>query len=1046
MVMSRAFDGLAPGNLPHGAPQTGRGIVDSTLWPTLQRVVRRRSAGRRVAGLLGGFAAVVLLAVAAVALDAAAGLPAWGLLAVDAVLLAALGGWAWRVLGPAGKEAGDVRVAAVALERRGLAGPSRLVNALQFAEGGEADAATNGSAALRGLAVREGEAAAEAIAPGALVDRAAVKRSAKRAAAAAGLLLVLAAWPGTWPVVGAVGPRLLSPLTGLPPYTPLRFEITHDPAEVPVGAAVTVTVQITGPNRALRAAEAADLVEVGAATAAAMVRESGPVFLDQAAAAEEGPRRFTARLARLDTPRSFYVRTEGGRSRTFTLTPDPAPRFAALHATLTPPDYARRDATTRRLAVPGVPGLTDDAGFNEIEVLRGTAVTLTARSNVPLAGAGLTGPQAEHPGEPVAGDPRTVAASFVPRASGTYRLTLEGLDGHASPDAAEVAVTLRDDAPPRVDITQPQPVAFAVEGYPVPVAVRASDDVGVASVVLRASVNDSAGETVVLHDGEAQRPARLDTGVDLDPAAMGAVVGDVVRYFAVARDARPAALGGPPGDVGQSAESAVHTIQIISAAQWEDMLRTQVGIDQLAAEAEALREELDALAEARAAAAEAMEALQEQLEADAPLTPGQQDALADLDRQLEAFAERSAALAEALRQRAEQDPLYEFEEPYQQRLAELAEQLEREAARAEAAREAAAALGQDGESKEASGTPSQPGVAPPPGLLPGLPGITPVQLEEFREQTQEFAEAGAPFDAASQEAYELMAEDLIRLELADELVFHGERVRAVIVEQRQLQQKLAAMQHLSPLTLGPADRQQLAAYGVREAELRDELEDAALMLRETAELAGPLLPRMSGGAVALCDALDALHVDEDLTAASVAAGAGLAATAHASASVAADKLESLLSEPGAAMAGLASDELDGCFGLSKAGLQSAMQQMAAARRAAGALGMGRSGSGGSGFSAGGGRSSMSMIGPGAAGRGLAGGGSGPDSPWRGPGRGGAAGMGDAAGDLGPAERIDPGRSGGVLDAVGVGPGVPARFRETAAAYFRRLAEDAVRGE
>ncbi|MEM9882835.1 MAG: hypothetical protein AAF800_07955 [Planctomycetota bacterium] len=1001
MVTGRAWDGFVLSGPASAGATPG-------LAATLRRLMWRRSAGRRLMAGLDGLAGWLVLLQVGVVLDALAGLPAWGLVAVDGVLLSALLLWAWRVLGPTGRAAGDVRSAAVELERRGLAGPSRLVNALQFSESGAVGDGARGSAALRSLAVRQGEAAAASIAPGALVPRGGLKRAAKRAAVVMIQLALLVALPPTWPLIGAVGPRLLSPFAGLPPYTPLRFDVTHDPAEVPVGSAVTVTVQVAGPGRALRKVEAVDLVEVEG-EAVAMVRESEPY-------------RFSARLARLETARSFFVRTEGGRSRTFTLTPDPAPRFAALHATLTPPDYARREAATRRLAILEVPGVPGDAALNELEVLPGTAVTLTARSNVALAGATVVHAGGEAAGKPITGAPQTAAVTFVPRASGTFRLTLEGVDGHLSPAAAEVAVTLRDDAPPSVEIPHPLPVAFAVEGYPVPVAVRASDDVGVASVVLRAGVNDAAGEAIVLHRGEAGRPTRLETGVELNPAAMGAAVGDVVRYFAVARDARPEALGGPPGDVGQTAESAVHTVQIISAAQWRDMLRTQVGMDQLAAEAEALRAELDALADARGEAAAAMEALREELEAGEALTPEQREALADLERQLGSFAERSAALAEALRQRAEQEPLYEFEEPYQEQLAALAERLESEAARAEAAREAAAAVGE------------------------GLPGVTPVRLDDFRGRAEGFAKAGEPFDAASREAYERLAEDLARLELAEELVFHAERILAVVIEQRQLQQKLAAVQHLASDQMDAAELQQLRAYGEREAELKDELEDAGLMLREAAELAGPLLPRMSGSAVALVEALDGLQVDEDLTAAAERAAAGDAGLAHASAAVAADKLESLLSESGTAMAGLASDELDGALGLPKEGLQNAMRQLAAARRSAGALGMEPGGAGGLGSSGGGGRGRMSMIGPGAEGRGLAGGGSGPDSLWRGPGRGGGPNGGDTAGDAGPAERIDPGGAGETLEAVGVGPGVPARYREVAAAYFRRLAEDAVRGE
>ena len=212
-----------------------------------------------------------------------------------------------------------------------------------------------------------------------------------------------------------------------------------------------------------------------------------------------------------------------------------------------------------------------------------------------------------------------------------------------------------------------------------------------------------------------------------------------------------------------------------------------------------------------------------------------------------------------------------------------------------------------------------------------------------------------------------------------------------------------------------------------------------MMLRETAELGAPLLPMMTSGAIALTERLEALNVGADLNDAADLAELDEPAAAYDAAVRAADKLETLLSELGNQQ-GQANGDLDGCFLLPKAGIQKSLQQMAAGRRP----GMGPAGSSGRGSAGGqsGGGSPVAMLGPhpmagGAADRASA--------QARNNGRGAGGGGPVDALDAGEAETIDPldaqARRGTAITV----PGVPARYQDLAAAYFRRLADDARRG-
>lgn len=1017
---------------------------------TLHRVLRDASRRWRGAKLLGfalaGLAGLGGAVLAAVMLDAAFGFAAWGLVAIDAALVGLGVALLIGLLVCGRRSRHDPRRAAVALEHRSGVGSSRLINALDFSSPDRQPETDRLSPALRDLAVRNGEAAAARVDPRSLVDRATLRRSW------VALLVVAVVFAGAAVVMprvfAAVGPRLLSPWADLPPYTALRFDVlisAGDRGVIHVGKPGAIEVAITDgrDNRDLPTEATLIVVDDDGNKRPVMMHrttrpedfpplESTPT--DQATAAtavpEVGarnfqgpPHRFAVRFEKFDGPMEFYIDTPAGRSGRFAVVPETAPLFESLHATITPPDYTGFKPTTQRLSVDDA-GDTSANGLNLIRAFRGSAVTLTVQSNVPLAEAMITnvGPRDGERRFAGHGGMEPIEAVFIVEQSATHTIRLIGIDDKASLHAVRFETVALEDRAPHVDILSPEPLALAVEGYPVPIRLVAKDDVGIASLKLHLNVADRDIEpTELAPDLPGASEAKVGVTQELDLAALGVGVGDTIRYFATARDnAPPGSFAGDSGrasGVGQLAETPVYQIQVISQQEWEEMARTQYGLEQMRAEVEAITEQLDALAEARAEILEQLKPLQEKAAAGEPLNDVERQQLRDLQQKLEDFAERARELAEALEDRAAVPSVYEFEEPFKERLKELAEQLEQQAEQAEATQEAAEPL--------------------------GLPGIKPTEAEtqEFMEQSQEFAERDEPFDPASQEERDQFEEELWKIELAEEMLFHAERIRAVIEQQREVETKLGELRWRDAAQLTPDEAQRLAGFAEREMELRDELEDAALMLRESAELAGPLLPRMSSTAIGLTEKLEGLEVYPDLERAAERAEAQEAPLAHAAAEVAADKLESLLSDA-EGMPQQAESDLDQALSLPKAGMEKALQQMAQARAAQMARGMMQGGQGrGSGGSAGG-RANASLIGP----RSM------------GPNDSDFAGGGDEAGrgsratpadyldgpEAGDAESLNPdstdtrGRSAVAL------PGVPARYQDAAAAYFQRLADEAAR--
>ena len=129
---------------------------------------------------------------------------------------------------------------------------------------------------------------------------------------------------------------------------------------------------------------------------------------------------------------------------------------------------------------------------------------------------------------------------------------------------------------------------------------------------------------------------------------------------------------------------------------------------------------------------------------------------------------------------------------------------------------------------------------------------------------------------------------------ADRLLADAERIRAVILQQRDLADRMEQFRNMDEST--PQQRKRMAQFAKQQELLPQELAEVMEDLEQAAEDVQDDLPRTAGDALKLCQRISNMEVlaDQDNTARMARAGSG--SQAHGSADEAARKLESLLSD------------------------------------------------------------------------------------------------------------------------------------------------------
>ncbi|MDH3584799.1 MAG: hypothetical protein OER86_11360, partial [Phycisphaerae bacterium] len=712
-----------------------------------------------------------------------------------------------------------------------------------------------------------------------------------------------------------------------------------------------------------------------------------------------GGGRFFLPLEQVTIDRRFYIHTPEGRSRLMDLAVLPVPTFekTVLHYDF--PAYTKWPQVSQPLSEDG------------IRALAGTRVAVEIDSNLALRHGELrlwskaeknsgTAPTRVIKLLPLAPGGASVTGSFEIQDSGRFELSLTSTDGTASDQNLTGSLIALPDRAPQVQLLEPDLRVVAPVGFQVPVAVSASDDIGLSRTELHQQMG---GDSLPPQSLELKwrGPTYASSKAVVDLAALEAQAGDEIRGFATAYDNHP--------DPPQSADSPIFTIRVISVEEYKDLARQQIGVDQIAGEFDRFLEELKKLNDARKEMIEQLEDLKAKAEK-GPLSAADQKALGELRRKLDEYARRSQDLADAMDKRSKQPPLYEFEAPYQELLKKIAGQLARQAE----------------------------GAKPLPGqITPPTPANLSKALDELRKQQGDADKQAQPL--------RLTEEQMKLLEKAQTMLAEAQVIIAIAEQQREIADHLASYKQIEVLNSrdqGRADR-----LADEQDHLRKELEDSLKRLEKAAQACLSDLPKMSAGALEVVEAIRGKGVTNDQNASSKQARASNGPQAWALADSAATKLESMIKECKGGMQGDAMQDLDGAFGLSKGALGQCLSQMSANARAQAMKGsMGQGLAGGQGSAAGGSGSSAgnpqagTLVGPhtnvlGESSSDRPGQRSGPSFRRAGDGRGGSE---DGAGS---AQSLNPEIDAARRIRGGSGLGVPLRYRGLAEQYFRRLAED-----
>lgn len=941
----------------------------------LESVIRRTGKIRLTAELLGaaGLMLACLLAACllAVALDVALSMDRSGLICVDLLLAAAMVAALLYLTWVTHRNRYKPRRLARLIEARlGIKG-NQVINPVDLAS----QPLRSASAELRQVSLSQGEALAATVRPAKVIDVQRLRKSLAFAAlAVTGAIAAVVVLPQ---VFRAVIPRYLNPFADHPPFTLIEFDVRIKPDKVYLGQPAVVTATLGGPATV---PDQANLVfvdgEKGRGQSLPMLRTSS--------------RKFILKIERAGSSRHFYIDTPDGRSRHYYLKVHAVPTFERVQAEYTFPAYTGWPPSRIILA-----------GNNDLRAIRGTTVTLTVSSNLPLKEGMMAITAAEGPAQHAAtvlkptNNATIVRGSFELRSSGRYRLTLTSADGVDGNEAVEGSVTCVADSRPEVSFLQPPPTVVAPAHWKVPVVVAARDDVAVRRIQLFRGIN-GWGPTPTDLKLKFSSPTYATAEYEYDLAELGARPGDVITYYASAHDVYPSA--------GHFSDTPTFVIRVISREEYLHFARQKIQMKQLLGK---INEFLDRMAEIelkRKELIKELESLKKKVaEAGGKWSDQDLEKLRGITHQQDEYALSMKQLSETMRRRMAMTQLYDFEEAFKRSLAKIAKSLDDQA------------------NETVDLTDSYRDMQP--GLSSSQAGdYVRKSLDQLRRNEKKMQQ--------DSEQAQLTAEQMEKLRKADEMIALTEQILAIADQQRELADRLGQFQNKE--SLSPEEQIRARRMSVEQAELRRDLADAVKKLRAQAEKAKKDLPKMCGSALELAEAIERLNVLRDQDNAAALAQAGQGRYAHRAADSAATKLESLIRECKGAQGMMAAEDLDRALGLTRQKIANGLKQLSQAR---GLPGLGRDvGTGGGGYY--GSKARISLMGPHMMGgdadamaglHGLA----------RGRGTAGPKPQGPKAG----AETLAPEPRASRITNIRSMPGVPVRYRPLAEAYFRRLADE-----
>ncbi len=840
--------------------------LDSALRATAGRL--RLHAVLRAA-LLGATVVVATLLLA-VALDAVIALPANARVLVDALLIACAAGAVAIVITQFARHQYDARRTARLVEQRLGVADNRFINSVDLAE---RDARARGSDELAGLAVTRGERVAGEIEPGAVADAKPVWRALQWACVAAVAVVLLGLVPGLY---RAVLPRLVEPFADHPPFTLVTFDVIVEPEPVFHGKPASIAATLGGPQ----VPPTADVVFIAEDETTRRV----PML-------RRDESKFVLPIDRAESSSEFYIDTPQGRSKRHVLNVRQTPLIERVTVRYEPPAYTGRPAGQVELGPDGVRGL------------RGTTVTMTIQSNVPLLTAKVL-PIVGGVGEPTsegvkrhADDEKRVSWTFNLDFVGQrpFAVALVGLDGTIAEKPLAGGITSVPDAAPRVRFDEPGEPVVAVEGWPVRVRVFVDDDVGVSSVELQHALGED--EMAATHTwADLNSPLQMTPEHTFDLKAMNVKSGDVVRYRAIATDNRPAAFGGP-----QTAVSKTFTIEVITLEEYRSLKRGQYGPDDMRAEAEQIQRLLDDLSRRRAQLAQVSAEMLKRIEAQSgTMTDADKQARAGLLDAVKRYEDAARRLGQRAGDRADQPTLYDFEADYARQLKQLAEQLN---AQADGVGDARDSFERDLEDQPRQGD---------------------ARTAQFLKDLNDLLQSGGQQMQDRSADLGNVSDDLSKLGQADALMREAQTIVRIADRQALMAERFKTIKAFEQADQLAVDAEELSA---RQDSIRRSLDEALQRLEGLANESREATPKMAASADDIVRAIREAKVELDQASAAKAAGERQWEAAHSAAAAAARKLNEMIQDAPEGLQDDASADLDQSLKLLRSNPNQGAQQL-----------------------------------------------------------------------------------------------------------------------
>lgn len=364
--------------------------------------------------------------------------------------------------------------------------------------------------------------------------------------------------------VKTIAGRLLHPHEDIPPFSPLKFEVSPANPKVVYGFDAEIEVRITGGPvpQSVRLLTRED--------------ETSPVAESGAFAMGSG--RFGQRLQRVTQPVQIAFAAGKARSPWLTVEVMRQPRVEGVMIKITPPAYSRRPV--REFAL----------GTSELVALAGSEIEARVTSNRPLSG-----------GEAVLSPPRTLSREkperVVARADGgkevtvrwkvkwpcLVRLDLKDITGAGSAAPVELEQKLLPDNPPVVSLESPAGVTLATPESEVPLKVDVEDDLGLARIDLVRKLSGFRDRGRRLTEDAREQAFALEEKMNM--AQLGVEAGQTLELYAEAHDHNPSLMG--------IASSPVGRIQIISTQEYADLMRARTTMKEFQARFSVLNEAVE---------------------------------------------------------------------------------------------------------------------------------------------------------------------------------------------------------------------------------------------------------------------------------------------------------------------------------------------------------------------------------------------------------------------------------------------------------------------